>query len=137
MADKVVVGHMKKAFANLESAHMLFKNGMYDNVVTSSYYAVFHGISALLANKGMEFGKHKTVIGKFNEVFIHAGLISSTSFRSLNSLFRRRMNSEYNPIIFEGEDGANEALYLAQDALQEILDYCNANNIQTTDAETK
>ena len=129
MDNKAVAGHMKKARSNLESAQMLFNNGMYDGAVSSSYYAVFHAVSALLASKGMEFSKHKTVINKYNEEFIHTGLINSISLRSLTALFRLRLDSEYDPIIFVGEDGAKEALKLAQAAVQDIIDYCRANNI--------
>ena len=129
MGNKAVYGHMKKAHSNLESARMLFNNGMYDGAVSSSYYAIFHAVSALLASNGMEFSKHKTVINKYNEEFIHTGLISSISFRSLTALFRLRLDCEYDPMIFIGEDGAKEALKLAQTAMQDILDYCQAKNI--------
>ena len=129
MDNKAVSGHMKKAQSSLESAQMLFDNSMYDSAVSSSYYAVFHAVSALLASKGLEFSKHKTVINKYNEEFIHTGLISSVSFRSLTALFRLRLDCEYDPIIFIGEDGAKEALKLAQTAVEDILDYCRANNI--------
>ena len=129
MGNKAVTGHMKKAHDNLESARLLFNNGMYDSAVSSSYYAVFHAVSALLASKGMEFSKHKTVINKYNEEFIHTGLISSVSFRSLTALFRLRLDCEYDPILFIGEDGAKEAIKLAQTAIEDILDYCRENNI--------
>ena len=129
MDNKAVSGHMKKANSNFESAQMLFNNGMYDSAVSSAYYAVFHAVSALLASKGMGFSKHKTVINKYNEAFIHTGLVSSISFRSLTALFRLRLDCEYDPIMFIGEDGAQEALKLAQAAVQDIIDYCRANNI--------
>ena len=129
MDNKAVSGHMKKAQSNLESSQILFDNTMYDGSVSSSYYAVFHAVSALLASKGMEFSRHKTVISKYNEEFINTGLISSISFRSLTALFRLRQDSEYDPIIFIGEDGAKEALKLARAAIQDIIDYCHVNNI--------
>jgi len=129
MGNKAVTGHMRKSHSSLESARLLFNNGMYDGAVASSYYAVFHAACALLASKGMEFSKHKTVINKYNEEFVHSGLISSISFRSLTALFRLRLDCEYDPIVFIGEEGAEEALKLAQAAVQDILDYCRANNI--------
>jgi uncharacterized protein (UPF0332 family) len=129
MNNRAVSGHMKKAQSNLDSAQMLYDNCMYDSAVSSSYYAVFHAVSALLASKGMEFSKHKTVISKYNEEFVRTGLISSISFRSLTALFRLRIDCEYDPIVFIGEDGAKEALKLAQAAIQDITEYCRANNI--------
>jgi len=129
MDNKAISGHIKKAQVNLESAQMLFDNGMYDGAVSSSYYAVFHAVSGLLASKNMAFSRHKTVISKYNEEFIRTGLISSISFRSLTALFRLRQDSEYDPIIFIGDDGAKEALKLARVAVQDIIDYCQANNI--------
>ena len=127
MGNKAVTGHLKKAQSSLESAQMLFNNGMYDGAVSSSYYAVFHAVSALLASKDIELNKHKTVINKYNEEFIRTGLISSISFRSLTALFRLRLDCEYDPIIFIGEDGAEEALKLAQAAVQDVLEYCKTN----------
>jgi len=129
MCNKTVAGHIKKALGNMESAQILINNGMYDSAVSSSYYAVFHAVSALLASKGMEFSNHKTVINKYNEVFINTGLISSISFRSLTALLRLRLDSEYDPIIFISEEGANEAMKLAQMAIQDILKYCREHNL--------
>jgi len=129
MGNNAVSGHMQKARSNLKSAQILLDNEMYDSAVTASYYAVFHAVSALLADKDMSFNKHKTVINKYNEVFINTGAISSLSFRSLNSLFRRRLESEYDPTNFAGKDGAKEALQLAQSALQDIFEYCKINNV--------
>ena len=129
MGNKVVLGHMKKAQSNLDSAQMLFDNGMYDSAVASSYYSIFHAVSALLASKGMEFSKHKTVISKYNQEFINPGLISSISFRALTALFKLRMDCEYDPIMFIGEEGAREALKMAKAGVQDILDYCHANKL--------
>jgi uncharacterized protein (UPF0332 family) len=133
MVNKAAVGYMKKSLSNLEGAHLLFNNGKYDEAVSASYYAVFHAVSALLADKGMEFNKHKTIINKYNEIFIHGGLISSNSYRALTALFRLRMDCEYDPIVFIGEDGAKEALKLAQTAVQEILNYCEINGVRIFD----
>jgi len=44
-------------------------------------------------------------------------------------LFRLRLDCEYDPIMFIGEDGAKEAIKLAQTAIEDILDYCRENNI--------
>jgi len=130
MDKTAVTGHMKKAQANIDSAQMLYNNGMYDGTVSSSYYAVFHAVSALLASKGMAYSKHKTVISKYNELFVHTGAISSISFRALTALFKLRLDCEYDPIVFIGNEGAREALRMAQSAIQDILDYCNANGIK-------
>jgi len=130
MDNIAVTGHMKKAQINLDCAQMLFSNGMYDSAVSSSYYAIFHAVSALLASKGMAFSKHKTVINKYNELFVHAGEISSISFRALTALFKLRMDCEYDPIVFIGEEGAKEALRITQEAMQDIHNYCNANDIE-------
>jgi uncharacterized protein (UPF0332 family) len=125
-----VAGHMKKAMNNLQSAQLLFDNELYDEAVNASYYAVFHGVSAILADKGFSFNKHKTLINKYNEVFIYPGLISSQSFRALTALFNQRMVSEYRATVFTKQEGANEALKLAKSAVQEIIDYCSAIEIE-------
>jgi uncharacterized protein (UPF0332 family) len=129
MVNEVVSGHITKAISHLKSAQLMYDNELFDTAVSSSYYAVFHGASALLADKNMGFSKHKTVISKYNEVFVYPGLISSYSFRALNALFSRRLDSEYKATVFIGSEGAKEAIQLAKTSVQEILDYCTASNI--------
>ena len=129
MDNGAISGHIRKALGNLESARVLFDNRMFDNAVSASYYSVFHAASALLASKGMEFSNHKTMISKYNEIFIRPGLIGGVSFRALTALFKLRLDYEYDPILFIGEDGAKEALRMAFAAVQDIKEYCGANNM--------
>lgn len=46
----------------LESARILFDNGNYKDSVGRSYYAMFAGVRALLAERGVDFSKHAGVI---------------------------------------------------------------------------
>jgi len=129
MLYNIVAVHMKKSLSRLKSAQMLNDGGQYEEAIGASYYAVFHAISALLAVKKLHFNTHKGVISNFNKEYVHTGLIGSVSSKVLSDLHNKRNESEYDPTVFTGEDGAKESLRLAQEAVQDIISYCKTNSI--------
>jgi len=129
MTYDIVSAHMNKSASRLESAQVLIDNKHYEEAIGAAYYAIFHAISALLAAKGLDYNSHKAVISNFNKEYIHTGLIGSISSKALSDLHNKRNESEYDPTVFVGEDGAKEALQLAQEAVQDILNYCKDNGI--------
>jgi len=64
----------KKALEKIETAQLLLKNLRNDDAVSRAYYAVFHGISAVLLSKGIAFSSHSQVIGVFNREFVKTGV---------------------------------------------------------------
>ena len=129
MAYDIVSAYLRKSASRLKSAQVLIDKKCYEEAVGAAYYAIFHAISALLAVKGLNYDSHKGTISNFNKTYVHTGLIGSISARALSDLHNKRNECEYDPTVFTGEDGAREALQLAQAAVQDILDYCKANNI--------
>jgi len=69
------------------------------------------------------------VISNFNREYVHTGLIGSISSRALSDLHNKRNESEYDPTVFVGKEGAKEAIKLAQAAVQDIFGYCKSNDI--------
>ena len=129
MVYDLVSAHMKKSASRLKSAQLLKAGEYYEEAIGAAYYAIFHAISALLALKGLHYSSHKAVISNFNREYVHTGLIGSISSKALSDLHNKRNESEYDPTVFVGEDGAKEAIQLAQTATQDIFDYCRVNNI--------
>ena len=129
MASKAVSAHIQKSLSRLKSAQLLLDNDMHEEAIGAAYYAVFHAISAVLADKGLEYNSHKGVISNFNKEFVHTGLIGSISAKALSSLHVRRNESEYDIEFLVGEDGARSAVEQATVAVQDIADYCRLNNI--------
>jgi len=129
MMNEIVSGHIRKSLSNIKSALILYENEIYDGAVNASYYAVFHGVSALLAIKNMEFKTHKTLISKYNDEYIRTGLIGNTSFKALTALFNRRHESEYNATVVIGPESAQAAMQQAQAAVDEIMEYCKQHGI--------
>ena len=125
-----VTGHMQKSFERLEEADILYASQKYDGAVGCAYYAVFHAVKAVLASDNVtEQSQHKSVLGYFNKHYVNTGLVGSISARVLKDLFDLRNDTEYNPTMFIGQDGAMEAVRQAKEAVAYIVDYFNVNGI--------
>lgn len=68
----------------LETAHTcvcdaqaLFKTESYRSSANRSYYAIFHAMRAMLAMELLDFKKHSAVMGKFRELYIKTGVMST------------------------------------------------------------
>jgi len=61
---------------------------------------------------------------------LHNGLIGSISTRALASLHARRNESEYDAQFFAGENGAREAVKLAEEVVHEVREYYKNNGIE-------
>ena len=48
-----------------------------DSSASRAYYAAFHGVTAVLAGRGMEFTKHTAVRAALHRDLIQAGLLSA------------------------------------------------------------
>ena len=129
MAYEIISAHMKKSASRLKSAKVLNESEFYEEAISTAYYAVFHAISALLAAKNLNFSTHKSVISNFNKIYVHTGLINSISAKALSDLHNKRNESEYDPTVLVGKNGAKEAIQLAEAATQNIIEYCKENDI--------
>jgi len=66
----VLKAMMEKAEEKLHAAQREFKEGFYGEAASRAYYAVFHAICAVLAERGLSFSSHSKAIGAFNREFI-------------------------------------------------------------------
>ncbi|MCD7745686.1 MAG: HEPN domain-containing protein [Lachnospiraceae bacterium] len=62
---------LKVAREDLETAKLIFDAGQYRGANNRAYYSIFHSISAVLANEGVAFKRHKDTLGYFNKNYIH------------------------------------------------------------------
>jgi len=46
---------LEKSRSKLNAAHVLYRDGLYDDSVSRAYYAVFHALTAALLSKGQSF----------------------------------------------------------------------------------
>lgn len=50
--------------------------GDFRSSANRSYYAIFHGVRAVLALEGLDFKKHAAVLGKFRELYIKTAVLA-------------------------------------------------------------
>lgn len=87
---------MAKAAEKLSRAERDLADGFPGDAASRAYYAAFHGITAVLATRGLSFSSHAQTIGAFNRDFIKTGLFSPTSSRQLRRLFDDRQIADYD-----------------------------------------
>lgn len=86
----------EKARELLKDAQLLFKAGQWSSANNRSYYALFHGMRALLATKAMDFNKHSAVIAALNREFIHTGAMDRAFLTVINNASIIRNHSDYD-----------------------------------------
>ena len=124
-----VTAHVKKAFLDIKASELLYAHGFYSHAISCSYYAVFHAIKATLEIDDIKAESHAQVLGMFNKHFVHPGKISSYVSQSAYDLFLKRNTLEYDPGELIGEDGAKRGIELANQSVQEIINYFKTNNV--------
>lgn len=79
----------------------------YKAAINRSYYAIFHGISAINILDGVDASKHSSVIAYFNQFFVHTGEFNKITYKLINSAYRIRKKCDYsNFFIASREDSA-------------------------------
>ena len=73
-ADSVAKEYTTKVRDKLETSRILFGNRKFDDVVSRSYYAVFHALNAVLILRGLSYSSHSQTIGVFNREFVKTGV---------------------------------------------------------------
>lgn len=103
MSDKKyeLAAMFENALKKMDTAQLLLKNDRNDDAVSRAYYAVFHGISALLLSKGLVYSSHSQVIGAFNREFIKTGILPADFSKKVQNLFDYRQTGDYSidPLI--------------------------------------
>ncbi len=99
---------MEKAEEKLHAAQREFKEGFYGEAASRAYYAVFHAICAVLAERGLSFSSHSQAIGAFNREFIRPGVFPADTARKIQRLFEDRQTADYDWSIHVDEVTASE-----------------------------
>jgi len=74
---------------------------------------MFHAVRSLLALDGKDFKSHSQVLGYFNKMYIHSGIIDNHFNGTLQDASKSRNNSDYDDYykatIEEAEKNINDA----------------------------
>lgn len=86
---------MEKARQCLVTAKNTMYDGDYATSANRSYYAIFHGMRAILALDSLDFKKHSAVIARFRELYIKTGDFDIVYSRIIGEAFDLRGDCDY------------------------------------------
>jgi len=68
--QKIAGYWMEKAEESLESARLEYSQGHFGFCINRLYYAAFYAVSAVLAARGLKYGKHAAVRASLHRDFV-------------------------------------------------------------------
>jgi uncharacterized protein (UPF0332 family) len=95
-----------------------------DSAASRAYYAAFHGVTATLAGRGMEFTKHTAVRAALHRDLIQSGSLSVNLGRDYDFLLDLRETADYGGVAEASLASATKAIEKARTilaALQPLL----------------
>ena len=129
MLDDTIVSlckyRMDKAWNCLSASQRDLANEDYASSANRSYYAIFHGIRAVLALDELDFKKHSAVIAKFRELYIKTGLFDTAFSRTIGEAFDLRTDCDYEDFYLVTKQEVEDQLENARvflDAVQKYVD---------------
>ena len=130
-SDEVLIAMINKAKEKLNVAKREYDMKYYNEVSSRAYYAVFHSISAILAEKGLTFKSHSQTIGAFNRDFVKTKIFPSNTFRKIQRLFDNRQMSDYDWNSSFDEEEAGTDINDAELIINNCIKYLNkTRNLQ-------
>ena len=87
---------LSKAARATAAARRLLHDGDADFAIGRAYYAMFYTAEALLATKGLRFGKHAGVHGAYGLHFAKAGILDAKYHGWMLEAFAARMVADYD-----------------------------------------
>lgn len=91
--------------------------------VNRSYYAIFHGIRAVLALEALDFKKHSAVIGKFRELYIKTGIFDVKYSQVIGDAFDVRNHSDYEDFYIVSIEDAMRQIDNAVEFVAAVKEY--------------
>ena len=119
----VLKAMLRKAREKLASARKNLDSGFYGDVASRAYYAAFHAISAVLADRGLTFSSHAQTLGAFNRELVKTEIFPADTFRKLQRLFEDRQIADYDWNISVDRETAKKDLADAEWLVNACLEY--------------
>ncbi len=130
MEDKIKtlsIYRLQKAKEDLEAAKLTFQHNQLAQSINRTYYAIFHGVRALIAYDKFDSKKHSSIIGYFNKNYITNKKIEVGFYKMLVSAFELRTKSDYQDFYIVSKEEAESQLDNAIKFIQMIESYINEN----------
>jgi uncharacterized protein (UPF0332 family) len=85
-----------------------------DSAASRAYYSAFHGLTAVLARRGMEFTKHTAVRAALHRDLIQPGSLSADLGRDYDFLLDLRETADYGGVAEASLASAKKAIEKAR-----------------------
>lgn len=87
---------MEKAKADMAASEILLNEGLFDQSLNRSYYAIFHSVRSLLALDQFDSRKHSGIIAYFNRNYVSPGTLDREYSKIIMGAERMRNKSDYD-----------------------------------------
>ena len=96
LGREALAAMLRKAEEKLAAGRNDWDQGFYGDAASRAYYAVYHAICAVLAERELSFTSHGQTLGAFNREFVQSGLFPPDTFRKIQRLFEDRQLGDYD-----------------------------------------
>lgn len=121
--ESLIEYRLQQANETILDVELLVENKRYRSAINRIYYGMFYVLLALGTAQKFETSKHAQLIGWFNKIFIHKGLIDSKYGKMINKAFNRRTKGDYDTFVEFEEKIVYEMLTEMKDFISEISSF--------------
>lgn len=107
----------------LENARLCLNNQFYRDCINRSYYASFYAVKAVLALEGIDFKRHKDVVGYFNKTYVATSIFPREVGKRLGRLQMVREESDYSDFFIASKEDAEKQCAAAEFIINSVEDY--------------
>lgn len=102
---------------DLDAANLTFEAGKLRAANNRAYYSIFHTVSAVLANDGVVFKRHKDTLSYFNKNYIHTEIFPRELGRKIVKAEEIRHASDYDTFYIASKEVTEQQIQTAKQIL--------------------
>ena len=123
--DKISLSRVRYSHAEecLREAESLLAREQYKGAANRSYYAVFHGIRAVLALDGIDRKHHSGVIAEFLRLYVRTEIFDKRFSKMISAQYEYRTSSDYDDFFVISKAEVSEQIMNAQEFLGMVSVY--------------
>ena len=117
--------HIERSEQFIEVAEELSKLKYWDDVISRTYYAMFHAATSVLLNINIQRSSHHALIAAFGEHIAKTNLLDNKFHRYLLDAFSARSESDYLPVSKASKKEALSMIKKAKEFLSAAKEFLN------------
>lgn len=116
---------LEQAKEELKDAKLLYSVKSYKSANNRAYYAIFHGMKAVLALEPIDFKKHKDVQSYFNKNYVKTEIFPRKIGSKIANASNIREDSDYDDEFIAKPEKTQEQIETAEELLELVEKYIN------------